>query len=159
MVDIQSKEVIDKLSRDLKVQPAMQLPRELGKQIVPVFNVNPERLIKMAGATASDATSATVMTTSLVKDTFVVGAQLTVAKDVVSPATFSSLKFLPFGDSVKSVMFIRYEPLTAGQFLDSIEFTRPLKLERGTVVTVENNSGTASIDASGLIYFYEVDPQ
>lgn len=46
MVDIQSKDIIDRMHTDTKIQPAMQLPREFGKQILPVLQVNPLPVIK-----------------------------------------------------------------------------------------------------------------
>lgn len=159
MVDIQSKEVIDKISEDLKVQPAMQIPRALAEKIELVYVVNPERLVKIKGATASDATTATIITTSTTKDTFLIGAGIAVAKDVNSNSLISSIVATPSQSDAQTTLMIRYEPTTAGQFKQYISFPIPIKLERGTTVTITNTSATASIDTTGIIYFYEVDPQ
>jgi len=159
MVDIQSKEVIDKISEDLKVQPAMQIPRELAKQIQLIYNVNPERIIQTRINTAADATVATIHTTSAVKDTFLIGVFLSVSKDVVSTSLNSDIRFVPFGGVSTAVLTIKYEPVTAGQFVSNREFMIPIKLARGSNVTVHNSTNTASIDAGGIINFYETDPQ
>jgi len=160
MVDIQSKEVIDKVSEDLKIQPAMQIPRELAKQIQLVYGVNPLREIQIANVSVSDATTGTILTTNSAKDTFLVGFLLTVAKSSLSPSAFSAIRFTVAGGVGGSANFmIRYEPLTAGQFTESLSLPLPIKLDRGSDITVTNSSATASIDATGIVYFYETDPQ
>lgn len=158
MVDIQSKEVIDKIAEDLKVQPALQIPRELAKAIQLVYNVNPERMIRIKGNTASDATSAAIHTTSATKDTFLVGLSLTIAKSALATSLSSGIIITPFGEASATVELIRYEPTTAGQFHTNIQFIKPIKLNRGSTVTVTNTTATASIDTTGTIFFFEVDP-
>lgn len=41
MVEIQHKGIIDRMHRDTRIQPVLTLPREFGKVIVPVLQVNP----------------------------------------------------------------------------------------------------------------------
>jgi len=159
MVDIQSKEVIDKISEDLKIQPAMTIPREIAKQIQLVYGVNPDRLIRRASAGASDATTATILTTSAVKDTFLIAMQLTVSKDVVATSILSSIVGTPFGGITDLLLRIRYEPVTVGQFSQGLSLPIPMKLDRGSLVTVVNSTAVGSIDATAIIYFYETDPQ
>jgi len=160
MVDIQSKEVIDKISDDLKVQPSLQIPRELAKQIQLVYNVNPEREIKIASVTASDSTAVAIMTTSATKNTFLIGASLSTAKDVVSTSLFSAIRGHVFGQAATAILFAqRYEPVTAGAHSLTINFSKPIKLERASVVSVSNSTNVASIDTTGIVYFFETDPQ
>lgn len=160
MVDIQSKEVIDKMSQDLKVQPSMMLPRELGKMIIPVYNVNPVAgLFTIRSGTASDATTATIIATSSTKRTFLTSINLSVAKSVASPSIVSTVQAFVIGKGNQNIHQIRYEPLTAGQFTDSITYPIPIELEQGTNVLVTNSSATASIDTTATISFFEVDPQ
>lgn len=158
-LDIQSKEVIDKISDDLKLQPSMKIPREIADKIQLVYNVNPERIVKVTKGAVSDGTASTIFTTSLVKETFMIGCSLTVAKDVVNDSLFSDVNARPFEQAGDTMLRIRYEPVTAGQFTESIFFPIAIKLRRGSVVTVNNESGLASIDTTALIYFYETDPQ
>jgi len=159
MVDMQRKEVIDKISDDLKIQPSMQIPRALMDKIQLSYNVNPRRQIRFPGTGAIDATSATILTTSLVKDTFLIGAYITVTKDVVSNSVNSSVQCTAQGDQNRSVLVVRYEPTTAGEFQQSIIFPIPIKLARGTTITVVNGSATASIDTTGIVYIFETDPE
>lgn len=160
-MDIQSKEVIDKISDELKLQPSLDIPREIAKQIQLSYNVNPFQMIRVKTADASDDTNQTIHTCHATKKTFFVGANLSVAKDVVSDSIRSNIRITPASTNV-SIQFlrIRYEPLTAASNLAQQSFLFfPIELVKGSIIQVENQSATASIDASGVIFFYETDPQ
>lgn len=160
MTDIQSKEVIDKISEELKIQPAMQIPRELAKNIQLVYNVNPEHIVQVAGANAIDETSATIINTHAVKKTFLIGFSLSVAKSVLATSLFSTISaVLRNSSSSAELIRLRYEPTTAGQHSVNYTFLIPVELSKSTAITVTNSTAIASIDTVGNIYFYEVDPQ
>ena len=159
MVEIQSKEAIDQISEDLKVQPALKIPRKLAEQIQLTYNINPERQIKVIADVESDGTSKTLHTTDSTKDTYIVGATISVSKDAVHDGIFTSLNATPKFQSATNLMSLRYEPLTAGEHMLHINFPLPILLERGTTIRILNNTATASIDAGVTIFYYEVDPQ
>ena len=158
-MDIQAKEVIDKISEDLKVQPSLSIPRALSKEIQLSYNVNPERDIKAVNGTASDSTGVTIFTTHATKRTFMIGMNLSVAKDAISTSISSAIegKFMS-GPPNTNLFLIRYEPLTAGQFAENITFPIPIELEKGVLIRVTNTTAVGSIDTTAIIYFYEVDP-
>lgn len=159
-LDIQSKEVIDKISQDLKVQPSLSIPRELMDKIQLVYGVNPERLIKRLSVATSDDAAEPIFTTSAVKDTFIIAMTLTVAKSVASTSLNTRILGIIFGESsADELLRINYEPVTAGQFSQNLVLPIPIKMQRNTAVTLNNSTGVASIDAGAIIYFYEVDPQ
>jgi len=158
-LDIQSKEVIDKISEELKVQPAMSIPRELMDKIQLVYGVNPDRLVRMIGGSLVDGTTTTLHTTHATKRTFLLSCFMTVAKDVVSDSIFSTIAVVPFGSGGVNALRIRYQPVTAGQFTEGINYSLPIELEKGTDIDFLHNAGTASIDGSALITFFETDPQ
>lgn len=160
MVDIQAKEVIDKISEDLKIQPALQIPRAIGDKIQLVYGVNPERLVQAISDVASDSTAGTILTTHATKDTFLVGIDLSVSKDIVSDSIFTDVRGFPFGlTTAVNLISLRYEPLTAGAHHKNIAFTKPILLARNTTLRIVNNTATASIDASATVFLYEVDRQ
>jgi len=161
MVEIQSKEVIDKISDELKIQPALQIPRELGKNIQLTYDLNSGRNPKVSalGATVSDGTTATIHTTDLNKRTFMVGCSIAMSKDVVATSVHTSIVATVKDLTQQSFLRVRYEPVTAGQFNDNIVFDFPIELEPGTTVTITNTTAIASIDSTGILYFYETDPQ
>jgi hypothetical protein len=159
MVDIQSKEVIDKISEDLKIQPSLQVPRELAKAIQLIYNVNPTREVQIRNKVAADSVSEVIHTTHATKRTFLIAVSLSVAKDIVSPSVRSRISLFPKGKAVIDVIELRYEPLTAGDYVESLSLPIPMELEKNSEIKVLNQSATASIDAAAKIYFFEVDPQ
>lgn len=158
-MDIQSKEVIDKISRDLKVQPSLEIPRELTKTIQLNYNVNPERDVFVKPGSALDSASSTAYTTPTGKDTYLLGFNVTLTKDAVNDGTSSSIRATVVGQAVGAIFRIAYTPSTAGQFTETVFFPIPLKLERGTSLVLTNGTATASIDFFANFYLYEVDPQ
>jgi len=159
MVDIQSKEVIDKISDELKIQPALSIPRTLGKDIQLSYNVNPVRNIQVIRSPLIDASAVTMLTTSPTKRTFICGVQLSVSKSVLSTSVFSNISANPKNGAAVQLAELRYEPVTAGEHETQIQFTCPIELDTGTNVILNNSTAIASIDTIGIIYFYETDPQ
>ena len=161
MVDIQSKEVIDKISDDLKVQPSLQIPRELAKQIQLSYNVNPNRIVtQIINSTIADSTGGQVGTASSTRDTFVVAALLSVSKDVVSTSIRSAVTITLFESSTATTLLqLLYEPVTANNHQIGLNFSHPIKLARGSAIGLINSTAIASIDTRVLVYMYETDPQ
>lgn len=59
MVEHQSKDIVDRIHKDTKIQPASSFPKTVNPSIQPVLNVNPEPkiiVISDAGANDSDKT-------------------------------------------------------------------------------------------------------
>jgi len=160
MVDIQSKEVIDKVSEDLKVQPAAEIPRALANDIQLTFDVGHFPEMKVRGVGGSDAVSTTILTTHPTKRTFLTNAHVTITKDVNATSIFTTLSIQPRTMGAQSLILLRYEPLTKESNLTAtLNFNPAIELEKGTEINVVNSSGTASIDIAGNIGFYEKDPQ
>jgi len=153
-----NSEVTQKIVKGLKLQgSAEDVPSRVGDVILPVFISNPDRLIRNESNAANDATSQDIMTTSSVKDTYLVGAEITISKSALATSIFSRLLFTPFGQPARNLLRIRYEPLTAGNFHANITFPFPIRLNRGSVISITNTTATASIDANGTVYFYETE--
>ena len=161
MVDIQSKEVIDKISDELKIQPAVDIPRNLAKDIQLVFDVSQKQFgIFIKTATASDATSALIHTCKLGVRTFFIGYYLSVAKSVASTSLFSQVRVTTVHEPVvNAVVTMRYEPVTAGDLIINTSFPIPMELAAGSEITVTNSTNVASIDTVAGVYLYEVNPQ
>ena len=161
MVDIQSKEVIDKISDELKIQPALQIPRQLAKDIQLVYGINPERLVQAVSSSSSDATASTIYTTSTTKRTFLIGAQLSLSKDVLATSLNARIDCVPLRSGVAvDIVKIRLEPLTVAQGLnDDIHISIPMELEKGSILQIRSSTAIGSIDMSAVILFYETDPQ
>lgn len=159
MVDIQSKEVIDKVSDELKIQPAGAIPRAISDRIMLNYNVNPAIRMQVLKADVSDSTGGTIFTTSTTKRTFMIGAEMAISKDVVNDSTLSDIRMTPLGKAAASFLTLKYEPTTAGQLIESVILPYGIELEPGSTISTRNGSATASIDVTGTVYFYETDPQ
>lgn len=160
MVEIQSKEVIDKISDELKVQPALEIPRTLAKDIQLVYGINPPREIKLISTAVSDG-SATIHTTHATKRTFITGAYVSTSKDVLAPSLATSLTLFPLGMSTaQNLLVLRYEPLTvASHLVASKDYVEPIELAKASAITLTHTSATGSIDTAVILTFYETDPQ
>ena len=155
-VDVQNAEILKKIA-ELTSIPFPGIFTALEQSYKPVLIVNPDPLIQSKANDLSDASSTTIVTTHATKDTYLIGCSLSIAKSVASTSLFTDIVGTPFGDAARSLLRIRYEPITAGQFNDTIFFPKPIKLARNSVLGITNSTAIASIDTTGIVYFYEVD--
>lgn len=159
MVDIQSKEIIDKMSEDLKVQPAMQLPRELGKQILPVFNVNANKIINVVERTSSASSgTSTIMTTDLNRDFFLTDVWVSGTADVTADNVSYVLAFTPRGKASISVRLLK-QTTTAGDHQLHLDFNFPLLLDRGSVITIASAFTVGASTREATAFGFTTDPQ
>lgn len=159
MVEIQSKEVIDKISEELKVQPSLEIPRELAKNIQLVYNINQVDNGKMEFDSITNATTGNIHTTHTTKDTWLLAVYMTVTKDVVNDSTQSNVRAVLFGDTVGKILCsMPYQPITAETIRGSFVFPIPIKLAKGTLIDIRNGAGTAEINTTASIVFTERDP-
>jgi len=151
---------IAKRIRDLfKLQQAVEeVPTQVAGSILPVVDVSPSHTIFSARGDAQDSATGTIFSTSATKRTFIIGCHITTAKDVVSPSTNTLIDFTSKDGSTDVLIITRYEPVTAGSFFSSISFPEPIEIEKDTAIVLRNSSATASIDSTGIIFFYEEDP-
>ena len=158
MAEIGNSGVIKKLVKVLNLQTGKdKIPSELAEKIQAVVSAEPERTIFAKEQTCSDATTTTIFTTDAKKNTYAVGVSLSVSKDAVATSTSSRIAgTLDEGGGINLIR-IRYEPLTAGQFTESITFPYPIKLAKSSNVSVANSTAIASVDASATIFYYEED--
>ena len=159
MVEHQSKEVVDKMSEELKIQPAVALPRNIVNNIQPTYEVNPVHYLTYLKKNANNATNATIHTCSTSKDTFLSAAFLNVQKDGSSTSTNSIIRATPVGKAATEMLQIRTTTLTAEIKEISVTVPIPIKLERGSVIEIVNASAVADIKTTGVAFFYETDPQ
>lgn len=160
MVDIQSKEVIDKMSEELKVQPALALPRTLTNNIQPVFEVGGRRNNFIASGFVSDSASNTIHTCKTGVRTFIYGHSVSITKDAVNTSTFSRILVTHKDSSATTnLAAMAYEPLTAASNLHVEAQYEPLELKEGSTIVLTNSTAIASIDNFSIVFLFELDPQ
>jgi len=160
MVDIQSKEVIDKISDELKLQPAMQIPRALAEKIQLVYNVNPKSRNHTA-FTAQRIVNGTTTMTTLPTDRqfFVTSFSLSNQSDAVADNIQIILVATPLGRGQAVLATLSKLSLTAYSGEIVVTLAEPMPLEPGSLITVGSTFTVgASNSAAGCTGFF-TDPQ
>jgi len=105
-------------------------------------------------APLTNGTSATLLTTDSDKDFYVTGAYLSVIKDVTSTSVLSSIS-ATVNSYAQRLLGIAGISLTPQSETISINYSYPLKIDRGTAITLGNSTNVANITANGGIFgFY-----
>ena len=161
MVDIQSKEVIDKISDELKIQPSMEIPRELGKNIQLNYDVNPLRFVNEINIInrTTTASAATVFTTPSDRDFFLTGVTLANVSDATADNTTIALNITLESGVVVSIILLRKLTTTAFDKVVTNDFTIPIKLLRGSPITFINAFTVGASVSSVITIGYTTDPQ
>jgi len=158
MVDIQNSKITDRLLEETKAQPYFDLPKRIADNIQPVLIVNPHNRVFGVTTTKSDTASSVFFLTSTTKDTYILAANLSIAKDVVSTSIFSTISLTQDGGAAGIFFKLNYEPVTAGNIQGSMNWAQtPIKLARGSNISITNSTAIASIDVSATIILVEVE--
>lgn len=152
------------LTKELKDGGRLQqlkdvIPSQLADKVVPVMEVNPKLLrnLEIRDATATNATSATILTTPATgQDVYLIGASLSMIKDATATSTASRVVLATDAGSY-SILNIAGLTLTAQSETMTIALPRPIKLARNTTVTVRNSTNVGNVTSIGAIFYYVVD--
>ena len=161
MVDIQSKEAIDQMSEDLKIQPAMALPRTLVNTIQPVYSINTRRLPFSVGLNRSTSGNLTVFTTPTDKDFYLSTISIALDKDATADPGTGALTVTSTNADGSSALFfgVPILDLTAQSFAQTISFPIPIKLARGVAIVMNGTFIAGVMNRFVGITGYTVDPQ
>lgn len=132
-------------------------PTKVSDNVQLVLNVNPKDYKNseiVLSNTCVNSTSSTIYTTPTDRDFYLTSAQLSMIKDAGALSTYSAINCTINGDA--NVRLIRVIGLatTAQTESLSISFPAPVKVDRGTAITVINSNAGANVSASGLIAGY-----
>lgn len=157
MVDIQSKEVIDKISDELKVQPAMQIPRVLGKDIQLVYKVNPQKISSIVRAAPIAAGATTVIfATPSDRKFYLTNVSLQVHAKSPAAAGNSSIT-LDIDGATQTILKIRAQ--SAVDTFHSLVFNLPFPILVDAGTNISLVSSAAELQTEGTIVGYVTDPQ
>ncbi len=159
MVDIQSKEVIDKISDELKIQPALEIPRQISKEIGLVYTVNPmpDGIVK-SSSTANTGTRI-IFTTPTDRDFFMTSSFLGYTCDATCDSITYSLNILPKGRALANVVILSKQTLTTTTENTNFVFPNPILLERGSNINMIQTFSAGTSVINGSISGFEKDPQ
>lgn len=157
MAQINSSDHIQRMVSSLRLSSWEKIPAELADKVLPVFFINFPHQIYFKNTTAANSTTTTIHTCSTTMDTYICGCSLSVIKDVTSTSTGSSINATPYGQAT-AIQLIRIASLTTTVQNDTLSqtFFQPIRLARGSTITVTNTTNVANVSATGCIHFYEV---
>lgn len=160
VMDIQSKEVIDKISEELKVQPAFDIPRGLSKDIQLVYGVNPlERTNVHRSNFRSSTGSITIFTVPTDRPFFLTQLILQNVSDATADNTLIVIAGTAFGEPLRNI--IQITKLTTTAFDDNITLTfrNPMRMEPGSTLTLTNTFAAGASTSAGTVLGFTTDPQ
>jgi len=158
MTTIHNSKIQERILREAKIQLSVDsVPTQLAEKVVPVLISNPVQEVFVKRGTASDSTSATIYTASTTKRTYLTGMLITLTKDDSNTGKLSNIGVTLKTGLFSFIGYIRYRPSNAAEYQQSVFFSEPLEIEPGSGVILNNQSATASIDTTGVIFGYETD--
>ena len=127
----------------------------------PVVEVGKSIINVILTGLADNATSGTILTTPTdTRSFYIVGYCLSVRKDAGATSVWSGITCVVDSNTV-NLTRIRYNGAgTAQTTMGNVPFTfySPIKVDKGTVIAVVNNTNNANITAEAIIYgYYEED--
>ena len=160
MVHIQNTDAHNAIRQGAKLSISEGYPTELSLACVPVMDMTPDfhrRINVVRSASAINATSAALYTTSADRDFYLTGFILAVSKDVTATSLANAINFLI--DTVASAIIISTLTLTVEHSEIFLTFPQPIKIDRSCAMTVTNTTNTGNISTQATIFGYEVESQ
>lgn len=156
MAQVVNSETVKEIIKAGGLQTNQGIPTVLSNVIMPTIEANP-RLLRHTNVryynTCINGTSTTILTTPTDKDFFVTYVWLAMSRDASATSTSSTVTATINGTS-DPIAVIATVTLTAGIQVTSQAFPQPIKIDRGTTITVTNQSGTAAITSRAIVAGY-----
>jgi len=158
MEQINNDDTIKECSRVLGHQVENKPQLDTSK-IILVSDINPKGLRRcniVRMNQASNATTATIYTTPTDKDFYLCSYSHNVIKDATSTSTFSNINVTVDG-AVQQISRIVSITLTAQNIGYATSLAIPIKLDRGTTITVTNSTNVANVTSCASITGYTAE--
>lgn len=159
MTQVHNSEVLQELRDAAKLQLGKdKIPDFLSSGIMPTIELNP-KIVKIAQIRSNQSTisgTLAVYTTSSTKDTYLIGASLSVAKDAACDTATGryALQTTINGRTIDivSVAFVTLQALDGQQ---TALFPHPVKIDRGAAINITGTFAAGILSRSAQVYFYE----
>jgi hypothetical protein len=150
------KEVVDGARLNAAVD---QVPNQLSEKVVATMETNPKffRFINTIRRTAGTTGTLTVYTTPTDRDFYLCGLTGTITKNVTSDATLSQINIVPDGYIAVTILEFSQQSLTAESRTLGNDFNIPIKLKRGSTITMDTNQTAGTTTRNIIIWGYTVD--
>ncbi len=151
--EIQRGEIRKKISDDLGFANPSLSPSHIPDYIVPVLIINDDLyydtpIIKTD--TAINSTSTAIMTTDSYYETFLTGLTFSLIKDATSTSILSSVTAV-IGGATSTLVAISGLTLTAQNQTIDVIFSKPIKIDRSSVVNITNSTATGNVSARAVV--------
>lgn len=157
MATIYNNTSLKKAINELKLAPAREkIANETSDKIVLTYSINNPYTIKSASTSCTNATSATIMTTATNADTYITNAVFGLIKDVTATSTLSTLSLTHAEGPNASIISIPGLSLTPQDMVISSSYVIPIKVARGTVISLSNTTNVGNITSRGTVQYFEV---
>jgi len=151
------------MSDDLKIQPAMALPRKLVDNIQPTYSINTRHMINVVQRTSRSTTGSTILfTTPTDRDFFLTSMTVAATCDATADSTNYSGFLFPFNSPATSVLVIEIpkQTTTALSNVHQIKtFDPPIKISRGSAISITQAFTVGTSIVTGSLMGYTTDPQ
>jgi len=161
MATIHNTDLTKELKEGAKLQQLRDvIPSQLADKVVPVMEVNPKmfRIVNynVAGA-GTNSTSTSLGTTPTDRDTFITGATLSFFKDITATTTFIRLNATM--ENGLGIVLCSFGCVTLNIDGDAmtISFPNPVKLKRGSAITISASTNVGNFNAFGSVMGYQVE--
>lgn len=162
MAKINRSEVIKELVDGCRLDAGREvIPTSLADKVLPTFETKPSGIVNLINTTfIVSSGSATLVTTSSRKRTFLTGFSMSTMRTVVCDSFGTSIACNVKGRSSSSTMGRIQFDVTPTKELGSItrDFSRPIELEPGTTVSVSQTFTVGKQYVTASVTLYEVDP-
>lgn len=134
------------------------LSSDINDYIVPVIPISRVATVSLRTALADSAGPGTILTTPTDRDFYLTGVTMSVIKSVGSTSLLTHVQTTINGVA-RFIIAIDSLSVTAQSETISQTFNPPLKIDRGVVISINNNTAVASIRSSATItgFFVDVD--
>jgi len=163
MSQIHNTDLFNEIRDAGKIQTSRDiLPSQLADKVVPVMEVNP-KLLRYPNIVISSGTTATgvvtmVNTTSSAKDFYITHAYISITKDVVCDAATGSISIsATINGAARTIVGCSIITLTAQDKTISLDFSHPLKIDRGTSITLTGTYTAGVMSRIATIAGYYVE--
>jgi len=155
---IYNSEVLQEVIKRGKLLSASGVPNQLNDKIQASMEINPQ-IIKNADSSFADVTNSTSGNIAIPtdRDVYIIGATLSVIKDVTATSTKSEITYKSENGQTKSILGISGITLTPQSNSISISLSHPIKIQFGTTPTIANSSATGNIKTCGSLFFFTDD--
>ena len=138
-------------------------PNNISSSIVPIIDVTPYKFqkLKTIYINSTGSGGATILTTNATKKTFIVGAVFSFVKNVTCDMATGAMTCSYVQDSVTyNFISLSSLTLTAERDTSSIQFYKPILVDKGSAIRLGTNSFTAgACNRTAVIYYYESETE